>query len=354
MHCTSAGQRLSSSIRSGSRRSRRSRRAAVAPGRSCRRRHSGPAAPLRRRASGRGQNRAASSGVTQPRGRGLVPEGHAAEGSHRRRPAQALPDRRAVALVVAAGLSSQSGGGRRRGADDARRMPARHPGGVKAEIFEDAIGDGHEDEPPRSARQPSAPENDPLARRRRLSAWRSSRRTRPPIPATNPSPSAPSCRKKRRTIWPSASSRRPAWPRARLRPPAGSPRSALKCSGSRRSASAPRKRRSAGSPPPPGPPSRPRGCRRNIVVSFTSDGAALARDLVEREPRRVANLSPRARSAVLSGSAPIRWLYTAETRGRHGGAETTSGNAAQSGPATHAGSGARLVHRRRHADPDAL
>jgi hypothetical protein len=43
---------------------------------------------------------------------------------------------------------------------------------------------------------------------------------------------------------------------------------------------------------------------------------------------------------VLSGPAPVRWLYTAETRGRHGGAETTSGNAAQSGPATHAGSGA--------------
>lgn len=84
----------------------------------------------------------------------------------------------------------------------------------------------------------------------------------------------------------------------------------------------------------------PEGCRRNIVVSFTSDGAALAREVVEREPRRVANLTPRARSAVLSGSAPVRWLYTAETRDRHGGAETTSGNAAQSGPATHAGSGA--------------
>jgi hypothetical protein len=84
----------------------------------------------------------------------------------------------------------------------------------------------------------------------------------------------------------------------------------------------------------------PEGCRRNIVVSFTSDGAGLARKVVDRESRRVANLSPRARSAVLTGSAPIRWLYTAETRDRNGGAETTSGNAAQSGPATHAGSGA--------------
>ncbi|HYI39206.1 MAG TPA: hypothetical protein VE053_02685 [Allosphingosinicella sp.] len=84
----------------------------------------------------------------------------------------------------------------------------------------------------------------------------------------------------------------------------------------------------------------PEGCKRNIVVSFTSDGGAVARKVVEREPRRVAGLSPRARSAVLTGSAPIRWLYTAETRGRHGGGQTTSSNAAESGPATHAGSGA--------------
>jgi hypothetical protein len=82
------------------------------------------------------------------------------------------------------------------------------------------------------------------------------------------------------------------------------------------------------------------GCRRNIIVSFTSDGAALARAVVEREPWRVANLSPRAKSAVLTGSVPIRWLYSTETRARNGGAPTTSSNAAQSGPATHAGSGA--------------
>jgi hypothetical protein len=82
------------------------------------------------------------------------------------------------------------------------------------------------------------------------------------------------------------------------------------------------------------------GCQRNIVVSFASDGAAVARKVVDREPRRIAALSPRARSAILSGSAPIRWLYTAETRARHGSAATTSGNAAQSGPATHDGSGA--------------
>ncbi|HEU0097231.1 MAG TPA: hypothetical protein VFQ67_00520 [Allosphingosinicella sp.] len=84
----------------------------------------------------------------------------------------------------------------------------------------------------------------------------------------------------------------------------------------------------------------PEGCSRNIIVSFTSDGASLARAVIEREPWRIANYSPRAKSAVLSGSAPIRWLYSTETRARHGAAQTTSGNAAESGPATHAGSGA--------------
>ena len=83
----------------------------------------------------------------------------------------------------------------------------------------------------------------------------------------------------------------------------------------------------------------PDGCKRNIIVSFTSDGGAVARKIVEREPRRVANLSPQARSAVLTGAAPVRWLYTAETRARHGGEQTMASNAGKSGPATHDGSG---------------
>lgn len=73
----------------------------------------------------------------------------------------------------------------------------------------------------------------------------------------------------------------------------------------------------------------PEGCKRNIIVSFTSDGPSLARAVVEREPWRIANLSPRAKSAALTGSAPIRWLYSTETRARHGAAQTTSGDAAQ-------------------------
>lgn len=71
----------------------------------------------------------------------------------------------------------------------------------------------------------------------------------------------------------------------------------------------------------------PEGCKRNIIVSFTSDGASLAKAVVDREPWRVTNLSPRAKTAVLTGSAPIRWLYSTETRPRHGAATTTSGDA---------------------------
>ncbi|HYG47300.1 MAG TPA: hypothetical protein VD846_05085 [Allosphingosinicella sp.] len=73
----------------------------------------------------------------------------------------------------------------------------------------------------------------------------------------------------------------------------------------------------------------PEGCRRNIIVSFTSDGASLARAVVDKEPWRVAGFSPKAKSEVLNGSIPIRWLYTVETTGRHGAAQTASGDAAK-------------------------
>lgn len=81
------------------------------------------------------------------------------------------------------------------------------------------------------------------------------------------------------------------------------------------------------------------GCRRNIVVTFTPDGAALAREVTEREPGRIMHLSPRSRDAVLTGSAPIRWLYTTETRTRHGTGETLPGSAGNSSPQRYGGAG---------------
>src|SRR5688500_15915668 len=84
------------------------------------------------------------------------------------------------------------------------------------------------------------------------------------------------------------------------------------------------------------------GCRRNIVVSFTGDGASLARSVVDQEPWRLAGFSPKDRSEVLTGSIPIRWLYTVETTGRHGRGQTASGHAAQTqgkpGPGNGGGS----------------
>jgi hypothetical protein len=62
----------------------------------------------------------------------------------------------------------------------------------------------------------------------------------------------------------------------------------------------------------------PEGCVRNIVVTFASDGAGLAREIAKRDPKRMSQLSPGAREAVLTGSAPIRWWYTSEVRSRHG------------------------------------
>ncbi len=86
----------------------------------------------------------------------------------------------------------------------------------------------------------------------------------------------------------------------------------------------------------------PDGCSRNIVVIFTDDGASLARSVVDKEPWRLAGFSPKAKSEVLNGSIPIRWLYTVETTGRHGGGQLTSGNAAQTqgppGPGNGGGS----------------
>lgn len=84
----------------------------------------------------------------------------------------------------------------------------------------------------------------------------------------------------------------------------------------------------------------PKSCRPNIIVRFTPDAAGLAREIDRRDPGRLAQLSPRAREAVLAGPAPIRWMYSTEVRGRNGQSMSAGGGAAQTTPATHDGSGA--------------
>jgi hypothetical protein len=84
----------------------------------------------------------------------------------------------------------------------------------------------------------------------------------------------------------------------------------------------------------------PAGCSPNIVVSFTSDGAALAREIHRRDPRRLGQLAPQLRDKVLASSAPIRWIQSTEVRGRDGQRMIEGGGAGQTSPATHDGSGA--------------
>ena len=80
-------------------------------------------------------------------------------------------------------------------------------------------------------------------------------------------------------------------------------------------------------------------CVRNIAVSFAPDGAALARAIGQRDGRRLSELSPRAREAVLTGTAPIRWMYTTEVRSGDGrqAAPAASG---ETTPQQHTGTGA--------------
>ena len=62
----------------------------------------------------------------------------------------------------------------------------------------------------------------------------------------------------------------------------------------------------------------PAGCTANIAVVFATDGGAVVRDIVARQPRRFAGVSPAAVAALTAGRAPIRWWYTSEVRDRDG------------------------------------
>ena len=84
----------------------------------------------------------------------------------------------------------------------------------------------------------------------------------------------------------------------------------------------------------------PAPCKANIVVNFTQDGAGLARDIHRLDSRRLGQLSSRARDSVLASSAPIRWIYSTEVRGRNGEKLIEGGGAGMTAPATHDGSGA--------------
>lgn len=62
----------------------------------------------------------------------------------------------------------------------------------------------------------------------------------------------------------------------------------------------------------------PAGCEPNIAVAFTGDGGALVRSLAARSARRVRGMSGPDLDKLLNGSAPVRWWYSTEPRGRDG------------------------------------
>lgn len=59
-----------------------------------------------------------------------------------------------------------------------------------------------------------------------------------------------------------------------------------------------------------------RKCQANIVVSFAADAAAEVREIARRS-RRLAQVPPGTRAALLESAAAIRWWYSTDTRTRH-------------------------------------
>lgn len=85
-------------------------------------------------------------------------------------------------------------------------------------------------------------------------------------------------------------------------------------------------------------------CRANVAVTFTADAGGMVRKIAARAPKRLHWVTPTERSALVDGTAPIRWWYAHDTRGRDGRAATnvpapwTGGNAEGSGSVLPMGS----------------
>lgn len=74
------------------------------------------------------------------------------------------------------------------------------------------------------------------------------------------------------------------------------------------------------------------GCQPNISVSFVRDAGALVRDVASRSPRRLMEVQPGDREALLNGEAPVRWWYVTEQRGRGGMRNAARSIQTSSGP----------------------
>lgn len=73
-------------------------------------------------------------------------------------------------------------------------------------------------------------------------------------------------------------------------------------------------------------------CAPNLSISFVADASALVRKIAARQPRRLSEVTPPARDALASGTAPIRWWYSTEVRGKDGDRLTRMEPTSISGP----------------------
>ena len=62
----------------------------------------------------------------------------------------------------------------------------------------------------------------------------------------------------------------------------------------------------------------PQPCDGNILISFTSNGSAVIREIAAKGAGRLAEVSPNARALLLDGDLPIRWWHTSQERTKDG------------------------------------
>lgn len=60
------------------------------------------------------------------------------------------------------------------------------------------------------------------------------------------------------------------------------------------------------------------GCTPSVTINFVGDGAAFTRSIAARDRRYLAEVPATLKPALLNGTAPIRWWYLTEVRGRDG------------------------------------
>lgn len=65
-------------------------------------------------------------------------------------------------------------------------------------------------------------------------------------------------------------------------------------------------------------------CENNFAVIFTGDAASVVREVEQRAPRRLSEVTGPARTRLVDGAMPIRWWYTTQPRSRHGMRQSTN------------------------------